>query len=131
MPSRYEEYESSDGLYHIYDYGYDGHDLPEGVIFTEGEGRYVPTDGCALCKRERLTTWYYDIGEWWIADCVTCQVPMVVYIHHIVIPPPVQLSYILRFLRAQSDNLSHTNYPPEKYDFFRRSIPDHFHFHLR
>ena len=38
---------------------------------------------CPLCKKEKLTHWYYEGPEFWIADCITCNIPMLVWNEHV------------------------------------------------
>ena len=108
---------------------YDGFELPPGCTFeADPVPRHAPVDGCALCKRERLTTWYYDIGDWWVASCVTCKDPIVVYIHHTMYVPMAHLDYIYKALR---DGLFSAQPTMANYNFHRKSIPDHYYFHIR
>ena len=37
---------------------------------------------CLLCRAERLTTWYFESAECWVADCMVCATPMVVWRAH-------------------------------------------------
>lgn len=38
---------------------------------------------CPLCLRERKTKWYYEEHDFWVADCLSCGQPMIVYAHHV------------------------------------------------
>lgn len=39
---------------------------------------------CPLCRAEKLTVWHYadPDGLWWIADCLTCGMPLLVFGGH-------------------------------------------------
>lgn len=37
------------------------------------------TIDCELCAAERITEWFYEDDECWIAECEQCYVPMVVW----------------------------------------------------
>ena len=39
--------------------------------------------GCSLCRAEELTVWHYEDDICWIADCLVCGMPMVVYKYHV------------------------------------------------
>jgi hypothetical protein len=87
--------------------------------------------GCSLCRAETLTPWYLDEAEWWVADCLTCGVPMIVRREHGVreadgIPPETLQMWAAEAAKIQRD-LGLTG----KLDWERRQIPDHFHAHIR
>ena len=42
---------------------------------------------CELCEAARLTEWFYEDDECWIAECEACMVPMVVWRVHDPDPP--------------------------------------------
>ena len=42
---------------------------------------------CELCEAARLTEWFYEDDECWIAECDACAVPMVVWRVHDPLPP--------------------------------------------
>ena len=71
--------------------------------------------------------WYHEDEICWIAECELCAVPMVVWRHHGVSPPPGDVAHMLRHLgRVAAAQVG---------DFYvddhMRNIPDHFHAHAR
>jgi hypothetical protein len=85
--------------------------------------------GCDLCEAARLSTWYAEDDECWIADCEICEVPMVVWRTHAAAPPPDVLARLHDALRAVAD----VRFGPDGYriDDHMRNIPDHYHAHAR
>ena len=81
---------------------------------------------CQLCTAEKLTKRYYEDDCWWIADCLTCNVPLVVYKGHTVQVLVVDLDVIYKAIQGIFPGLK-----MEHFDFDRRSIPNHYHFHIR
>ena len=83
---------------------------------------------CLLCSAERVTAWHFEDDDCWIADCMVCATPMIVWRSH-GLPEPDQESRLLERLHAVAG------------DFFgaggywidgeRRRIPDHWHAHAR
>ncbi len=90
---------------------------------------------CPLCKAEELTHRYFDDEEFWIADCLTCGVPMAVLRGHSIDPSDELILKMRGALMAIGYKLgSGIYYPPGvawKIDYERRQIPDHWHCHLR
>src|SRR5438093_12216557 len=39
-------------------------------------------DGCPLCAADRVTAWHFEDEECWVADCLVCSTPMVVWRVH-------------------------------------------------
>ena len=39
-------------------------------------------DDCLLCRAERMTEWHYEDEDCWVADCVVCATPMIVWRRH-------------------------------------------------
>ena len=42
---------------------------------------HVP-DTCLLCSAKRITPWHYEDDECWVADCMVCATPMIVWRTH-------------------------------------------------
>ena len=84
---------------------------------------------CDLCEAARMSTWYFEDDECWIADCEICEVPMVVWRTHDAAPPSDVLDRLHRALRAVADE----RFGPDAYgiDDHMRNIPDHYHAHAR
>ena len=84
---------------------------------------------CELCEAARLTEWFYEDDECWIAECESCSVPMVVWRVHD--PRPAR--------RRQGDaprpagrRRSAEHFEDEHYvDDNLRTIPTHYHAHAR
>jgi hypothetical protein len=88
--------------------------------------RPLKNKDCDLCLAEKITERYHEGDTFWVADCKTCGVPMAVYKWHMV-----RLSVSDFDLLCDILKIYFPEHPREKYDFKRRSIPDHFHMHLR
>ena len=80
---------------------------------------------CPLCKAEPLTRRYYENSDFWIADCVSCGVPMVVLKEHRTKVYPQEITEMLKVC----DKLF--NMENAEIDYTMRQIPNHFHFHIR
>ena len=52
------------------------------------------SDHCDLCEAARITPWFHEDDVCWIAECEICAVPMVVWRHHGVEPPPEHLEHM-------------------------------------
>ncbi|HXF36436.1 MAG TPA: hypothetical protein VNO17_04565 [Actinomycetota bacterium] len=84
--------------------------------------------GCLLCLAERVTAWHFEDEECWVADCVVCATPMVVWRTH-GLPDPELEARLLRRL----EDVAAARYGDGGYwiDPERRRIPDHWHAHAR
>lgn len=82
---------------------------------------------CQLCQAEELTRRYHEDHICWVADCLTCRVPMVVLRRHSIRPTEVERRHMLEMLKLCC--------PPSKsgwkVDETRHSIPSHWHAHAR
>jgi hypothetical protein len=83
---------------------------------------------CVLCSAERVTPWHLEDEECWVADCLVCGTPMVVWRRHGL--PDSELESLLLDRLA---GVAATRYGEEGYwiDGERRRIPDHWHAHAR
>jgi hypothetical protein len=83
---------------------------------------------CLLCRAERITTWHFEDEECWVADCVVCATPMIVWRTH-GLPDAALETRLLRRL----ERIAAERYGVEGYwiDRQRRRIPDHWHAHAR
>ncbi len=85
-------------------------------------------DGCLLCSAERLTEWTYEDDESWVAECVVCRTPMVVWRAH-GLPGAVEEARLIELLeRAAAKRYGSGGF---WVDGERRRIPDHWHAHAR
>jgi hypothetical protein len=84
-------------------------------------------DDCLLCSAERVTAWHYEDDDCWVADCVVCATPMIVWRPH-GLPGPEHEARLLERLEAVAGE----RYPDGFWiDGERRRIPDHWHAHAR
>jgi hypothetical protein len=84
--------------------------------------------GCELCEAARMTEWFYEDEECWIAECEQCAVPMVVWRRHDPAPP----DRVRSLLWQRLDTVVAVHYTFEHYvDDHMRSIPHHYHAHAR
>lgn len=92
----------------------------------------VPAD-CELCEAARLTEWFHEDEECWVAECEACFVPMVVWKRHDPSPPDDVKERLSSRLAVVADRL----WPPVdgrsgwSFDDVLRTIPDHYHAHAR
>jgi hypothetical protein len=88
-----------------------------------------PSNGCALCEAASFTTRYHEDDQCWIADCLICRVPMVVWRLHGSSPPPDVREALLEQLTVVADSFFAGR--AWHYDDHMRRIPDHYHGHAR
>ena len=80
---------------------------------------------CDLCKRELCTKFYYEDDNFWIVDCKTCNIPMIVLKAHrnfATEDEELEMKTIVRQIFHEYDYYIDNN---------MRAIPDHMHWHLR
>ncbi len=87
----------------------------------------MPED-CLLCRAERMTAWHLEDEVCWVADCVVCATPMVVWRTHGIPDPHLEAELLARLERVAA-----ARYGEEGYwiDRVRRRLPDHWHAHAR
>jgi len=85
-------------------------------------------DHCLLCSAQRITDWHFEDDDCWVADCLICRTPMVVWRVH-GLPDPVLEARLLTHL----ERVAAARYGDEGYyvDPERRKIPEHWHAHAR
>src|SRR5438067_1381229 len=88
----------------------------------------MPETDCMLCGAERLTDWHYEDAVCWVADCMVCATPMIVWKEH-GLPAPEMEARLLEQLAG----VAAARYGDSGYwiDGERRKIPDHWHAHAR
>lgn len=92
-------------------------------------GPTVRVDHCELCEAAPLTPWHHADDVCWVADCESCDLPMVVWRQHGTEPPDVDRDHMLAVLaRVADEQLGAGEW---RVDAVRRQIPDHFHAHAR
>lgn len=86
-----------------------------------------PND-CDLCEEARITPWYYEDDDCWVAECEACDVPMIVWRRHDPNPP----DDVKAMLHERLSTVVTANFEFEFYvDDNLRSIPNHYHAHAR
>ncbi|MGQ0669669.1 MAG: hypothetical protein ACT4PO_08375 [Actinomycetota bacterium] len=85
-------------------------------------------DDCLLCSAERITAWHFEDEECWVADCLVCATPMIVWRAHGLPEPQTEERLLTRL-----EEVASARYGAEGYwvDAARRRIPDHWHAHAR
>lgn len=83
---------------------------------------------CLLCGAERITPWHHEDDDCWIADCMVCRTPMVVWRTH-GLPEEALAALLLGRLAT----VAAERYGADGFwiDRERRRIPDHWHAHAR
>lgn len=83
---------------------------------------------CELCEEARLTEWFYEDDECWIAECESCSVPMVVWRRHDNAPPDdVKASLHAKLGAVVLEHFEYEHYVDDNL----RQIPEHYHAHAR
>jgi hypothetical protein len=83
---------------------------------------------CLLCRAERVTAWHFEDDECWVADCLVCATPMIVWRSHGLPEPEDEARLLERLGSVAVERYGDGSYwiDPE-----RRRIPDHWHAHAR
>ena len=94
-----------------------------------GPGGPDGAPACELCQAARLTPWHHEDELCWVADCESCDVPMVAARAHGPTPPEEAVAHML----AQLGRVAEGRYGTDGFwvDRLMRQIPDHFHAHAR
>ncbi len=83
---------------------------------------------CELCTAARLTEWFYEDADCWIAACEACSTPMVVWRAHDAHPP----AEVKALLHGRLAAVVAEHFTDEFWvDDHLRSIPAHYHAHAR
>jgi hypothetical protein len=86
------------------------------------------SDRCDLCEEARITQWFHEDDDCWIAECEICAVPMVVWRNHDRRPPDdVKAVLHERLGRVVAEHFDFEHYVDDN----MRNIPDHYHAHAR
>jgi hypothetical protein len=82
---------------------------------------------CLLCSAERITRWHFEDDSSWVADCVVCMTPMIVWKIHGLPDEETEAILLHRLATVAGDRY------PEGFwlDGERRRIPEHWHAHAR
>jgi hypothetical protein len=86
------------------------------------------SDECLLCSADRVTPWLHEDSDCWVAECLVCRTPMIVWRPHGLPEPELESELLSRL-----EQVAAARYGPEGYwvDPERRRIPDHWHAHAR
>jgi hypothetical protein len=83
---------------------------------------------CLLCSAERVTDWLLEDDDCWVADCVVCMTPMVVWRIHGMPDPDLEALLLERLGQIAEGRYGDGGF---YIDGERRRIPDHWHAHAR
>jgi hypothetical protein len=85
-------------------------------------------DDCQLCAAEQVTPWLHEDVDCWVAECLVCRTPMIVWRSHGLPEPELETELLTRLERIAAERYGEEGYwvDPE-----RRRIPDHWHAHAR
>jgi hypothetical protein len=85
-------------------------------------------DECPLCSADQVTPWLHEDDECWVAECLVCRTPMVVWRTHGLPDADLEATLLDRLERIAGDRYGRDGFwiDPE-----RRRIPDHWHVHAR
>ncbi len=79
-------------------------------------------DSCSLCQKEKKTHWYYSDTVCWIADCLTCKIPMIILVRHSM--------KLTDFESRHLPEIVEMFFPGAKLRKEQRKIEDHLHWHI-
>lgn len=84
--------------------------------------------GCPLCIAERITEWFHEDDDCWVAECTQCALPMVVWKRHDKAPDD-EVKEVLhgRLAMVVARDWTFDHYVDDN----MRMIPDHYHAHAR
>jgi hypothetical protein len=83
---------------------------------------------CLLCEAEKITEWFHEDDDCWIAECTQCALPMVVWKLHDAAPDDqVKATLHARLAEVVARDWTFVHYV----DDHMRMIPDHYHAHAR
>jgi hypothetical protein len=86
------------------------------------------TDDCQLCTAERLTDRLHEDEDCWVAECIVCRTPMVVWRTHGLPDAELEATLLAHLERVAAERYGDGGY---FVDAERRRIPDHWHAHAR
>jgi len=90
----------------------------------------LPSDpDCELCEAVEFTNWFHSDDTCWVAECDSCDDPMVVWRRHGTEPSEAELAHMRAHLTAAADQVFGET--PYRIDGVRRTIPNHWHAHAR
>ncbi|MDA8277168.1 MAG: hypothetical protein M0Z45_03075 [Actinomycetota bacterium] len=84
---------------------------------------------CELCSEERLTPWLYEDKHFFVAICISCDLPMVVLRDHRIDLSDNESSAMKEILTKSA--VEYFDNTPFFVDDVMRQIPNHKHMHAR
>ena len=88
----------------------------------------MSADTCELCEAARLTEWFFEDDECWIAECESCYVPMVVWrVHDNAPSDDVKARLHGKLGVVVAEHFEYEHYIDDNL----RQIPEHYHAHAR
>jgi hypothetical protein len=84
--------------------------------------------GCLLCTAERITPWLFEDEECWVAECMVCATPMIMWRTHGLPDAELETTLLAQLERVAAERYGDAGY---WVDAERRRIPDHWHAHAR
>lgn len=83
---------------------------------------------CELCLAHKLSPWLHEDEECWVAECIICDTPMIVWRPHGLPDAETEQRLLETFARVASEEYGKDGW---WLDGNRRNIPDHWHSHAR
>jgi hypothetical protein len=89
----------------------------------------ITDPNCELCEAAEFTRWFHRDDTCWVAECDSCDDPMVVWRSHGTEPTEAEVEHMVGHLEAAAREVFADN--AYLVDRNRRTIPDHWHAHAR
>lgn len=89
-------------------------------------GAYEAT--CELCLAHKMSPWFYEDDECWVAECIVCDTPMIVWRPHGLPDEETEARLMVKLTEVAGTHYGEGAWWP---DPNRRNIPDHWHVHAR
>jgi hypothetical protein len=86
------------------------------------------SEDCLLCAAERVTDWLHEDEDCWVAECMVCRTPMVVWRTHGLPDPERETALLAHLERVAAGRYGEAGYWVDRE---RRRNPDHWHAHAR
>src|SRR3954454_10822603 len=86
------------------------------------------SEACLLCTAEHITPWHFEDDECWVADCMVCATPMIVWRTHDLPDPELEERLLSRLEGVAAERYGDGGY---WIDGELRRFPDHLHAHAR
>ena len=90
--------------------------------------RLVHDPDCELCIAHKMSEWFHEDDECWVAECIMCATPMIVWRPHGMPDETTEKRLLDVFARVADGHYGDKGW---WLDPNRRNIPDHWHAHAR